>query len=402
MLQWMLRRFWIPGLVLALAVSGSALGCGPATGDSAQGAAAGAGTEDAADGESPDEAGGDESVPVAVTSLGRGRIEAVLRFSTNLEAEREVRVVSEAQRQVRQLLVEEGDDVRRGQVLLRLQDEAQRTALARVESQLEKARREFKRQERLYEQQLISEQVFNEARYELEQLELALADARRELSYTEVRAPISGTVTGRFVNLGDQVTINQHLFDIVDFDSIVARVYVPEKELARIEPGQPARVFAAASGGDARRGEVVRLAPRVDPRSGTVKVTVSIPRGERLLPGMYVSVELVTDVHESALLVPKRALVHDGDQTFVFRLAGDAKTVERLRVRAVLEDRQHIEPGAGLSEGDRIVVAGQAGLKDGSQVRLIEPLPDTATAAQTASAETAQGEAAEAAGADER
>lgn len=319
----------------------------------------------------------EEAVPVAVTTLARGRIESILRFSTHLEAESEVQVFSQAARQVRQLLAEEGDEVRRGQVLLRLQDEEQRTALARVESQLAKARKEYVRQQSLFEQQLISEQAFNNATYELQQLELALQDAQRELGYTEVRAPISGTVTLRQVNVGDHITLNQHLFDIVDFDSIVARVYVPEKELSRIRVGEVARLTADAAGGEERTGSVLRIAPRVDPKSGTVKVTVAIPRVLELLPGMYVSVSLVTDVHDDAILVPKRALVHDGDQQFVFRSRGE--TVERLRVKSALEDRDSIEPEGGLEVGDRVVVVGQAGLKEGTKIRIVESAPATAS-----------------------
>jgi membrane fusion protein (multidrug efflux system) len=330
-------------------------------------------------GEEEDDENQEEAVPVEVLDLGRGRIETVLRFSTNLEAEREVRVVSQASGQlpVVHLLAEEGADVRKGQVLLRLQNDQLRTALERTRGQLAKAQREYDRQTNLHEQKLISEQAYTEATYELEQLQLALKDAQRELSYTEVRAPISGTVTERHVSVGNQVTRGQMLFGIVDFDSIVARVYVPEKELWRIRPELEARILAEAARGDVRRGSVDRIAPRVDPKSGTVKVTVAIPRSETLLPGMYVSVELITDVNEDAVLVPKKALIYDADQIFVFRLVegeGDSAgedRVERLLVEARLEDRDHIEVGGSLVEGDHIVIAGQAGLKDDSLVRLV-------------------------------
>jgi len=318
----------------------------------------------------------DEAVPVEVVELGRGRIESILRFSTNLEAESEVQVFSEAARKVTQLLVEEGDIVRKGQVLIRLQNEAQQTELTRVKSQLENARQEHIRQTNLYEQQLISIDDYNDVTYQLEQLELSLQDAEREMGYTQVRAPISGTITERFVNVGDYVTVNQRLFDIIDFDSIVARIYVPEKELSRLGVGQDARILAEAAGADGRRGAVDRIAPRVDPRSGTVKVTVAIPPSEGLLPGMYVTVELITDVHDDAVLVPKKALVYDADQLFVFRLLED-DTVERLLIKAILEDRDNIEPVGILGVGDRIVVAGQASLKDGSKIRTVGAAAET-------------------------
>ncbi len=365
---------------LAALLAGGPVGCSRPDGESAgesDGEAAEESGKASEDGDKKpdsenDEDDADEAVPVEITILERGPIETLLRFSTNLEAEGEVQVVSQATRQlpVRQLLVEEGDEVGKGRVLLRLQNDELRTALARTEGQLAKARREYQRQTNLFEQQLISEQTYNEATYELEQLELALQDARRELGYTEVRAPIAGTVTQRHVSVGNQVTAGQPLFDLVDFDSIVARVYVPEKDLWRIRTGLEARIYAEGARGAERYGTVERIAPRVDPRSGTVKATIAIPRGSELLPGMYVSVELVTAVNDSAVLVPKKALIYDADQIFVFRLTGDGE-VERLLVEARLEDRDNIEPAGLLEDGDRIVIAGQAGLKDGSVVRIV-------------------------------
>lgn len=311
----------------------------------------------------------EEAVPVEVATLEHGPIEAILRFSANLEAEHDVLVFAEAPRQVVELLVEEGDQVARDQLLLRLEDDVQRSNLAKVESQQRRARRELDRQRELFEQNLISEQVFNDASYEVEQLELQLSDARRDLSYTEVRSPFTGTITERWVSIGDQVTLNQQLFRIIDFDSIVARIYVPEKELNALSSGQTARITADALNSRAFAGSVDRIAPAVDPNTGTVKVTVAIPRQQGLRPGMYVVVELVTAVHEEAVLVPKRALIYDNDQIFLFRL-GDERRVERLRVSPLIESADFIEPVAGVEAGQEVVVAGQTGLKDGALVRL--------------------------------
>ena len=108
----------------------------------------------------------------------------------------------------------------------------------------------------------------------------------------------------------------------------------------------------------------------VDPQSGTVKVTVDVPSAGGLRPGLYVDVELVTAVRADALLVPKRALVYDQDQVYVYRI-GDAMKAERVILRPLLQDKDHIEPEGGVAAGDRVVVAGQAGLKDGVEVRLV-------------------------------
>jgi multidrug efflux pump subunit AcrA (membrane-fusion protein) len=187
----------------------------------------------------------------------------------------------------------------------------------------------------------------------------------------------------------------------VDFDTIVARVFVPEHELPRLEVAQEARILAASAGTDARFGRIDRISPVVDPKSGTVKVTVAIPRSQGLAPGMYVEVELVVARRDDALLVPKQALIYDDVQAFVYRFTatgtataparagdGDAEgagaspayevgTVERLRVVPALEDRQSVVPsGDTLGAGDRVVLAGQAGLEDGAEVRVVEGVAD--------------------------
>lgn len=343
-------------------------------------------------------------VLVEVAPLERGPIQEVIRATARLEAELEVQVLARTANRVVELLTEEGMHVEQGQVLLRLQDDIQRSAVAKAQARVEKARAEFQRLQALYDQNLISEQVYTDQKFELRQLELALEDAQRELEFTRVRAPIAGTVTQRYVKVGDLVNVGQRLFDIIDFDSLVARVYVPDKYLPVLATNQVARVKPTALAGQEFEGYVARISPVVDARTGTVKVTVAFHDVGPLRPGMYVEVELVTALHPNALRIPKRALVYDEDQRFVYRLKPD-NTVERLPVEEVLSDRFYVEPAGGFAEGDLIVVAGQTGLRHGAKVRVLgrdEPPPaaggtnavtlhaaeaaETATPADTASA----------------
>lgn len=311
----------------------------------------------------------DESLPVEVSLIRRGRIESVVRSATNLEAEAEVSVLAEAARQVRQLQVEEGDDVKKGALLLRLENDEQLSNLAKAQVGFDQAKRELDRQTRLFEQNLAAERAFNDAQHEYDRAKINLDDAQRALSYTEVRSPIAGTVTQRLVKVGDQVSLGQPLVEIVDFESLVARVYVPERQIAEILPGQDVRIRAEAAGTAEFQGRVDRIAPVVDPKSGTVKVTVSVGRQVGLLPGMFVDVDLVTTVHEDAVLLPKRALVYDEDRAYAFKARGSK--AERVEVVPILSDRDFVEPQAGFAPGDTLIVAGQAGLKDGSRIEVL-------------------------------
>ena len=307
-----------------------------------------------------------EAVP-----LKRGKIEAAIRSSANLEAEIEVSVFARTANRVKQLLVEEGDQVEKDQLLLKLEDYEQRIQAEQADARLEKIRRNFERTKALYEQQLVSEQVYADSQSELRQAELAAKQARLHLDYTEIRSPISGTVARRYVSVGDFVNTGMRLFDLVDFNSLAAPVYVPDKYLSELAVNQKARVRPTALPGQEFLGYVKRIAPVVEARSGTVKVTVGFHEPGPLRPGMYADVEIVTKVLTNALLIPKRALIYDQDQIFVFRVKKDL-TAERVLVRPLITDRDNVapEPGA-FHEGDLVVVAGQSSLKDGAKVRFL-------------------------------
>ncbi len=319
----------------------------------------------ATDGAGPgaDDAGAAAAVPVEVAVLGTGPLENALRFSANLEAETQVQVLARTPGQVIRLMVEEGDEVKKKQVLLRLEDAEQQSALKRAKTELDQAKRSFARQEELLTHGVVSDDAREKAQFDLRRLQIAFDDARRILQYTVVRATVGGTVTLRQVKLGDYVNPNQHLFDITDFKSIVAKVFVPEKELASVKEGQVVRLFSPSNPGESREALVQRVSPVVDPRSGTAKVTIRIPNTEGLQPGAFVSVELVTAAHAHAVLLPRKALVYDDDEAFAFKLIGEDR-VARVPVVAKLRGSNFVEASSGFAAGDKVVVAGQVGLRD--------------------------------------
>jgi multidrug efflux pump subunit AcrA (membrane-fusion protein) len=175
-------RFLAPVLgavtLCAAAVLAGACGGGDSRANAADGKAGDeADAKDAKDKDGKGKEAERQAAPVEVATLRRGPMEAVLRYSADLDAEQSVQVHSQSPqlRRVVQLLVEEGQQVGRGQLLAKLQDDEQRQDVARVSGQLAKARADLKRQERLFEQKLISEQAFTEAKHQLEQLEIELA-----------------------------------------------------------------------------------------------------------------------------------------------------------------------------------------------------------------------------------
>ncbi len=318
----------------------------------------------------------EQAIPVEVASITNGPIETTLKSSWYLEAEEQVKVIARTSNRVKELLVEEGDEVEKDQVLARLEDQEQLTAVNKAQNQLNKTRTDYARINKLFEQNLISEKEHADAKFEVRQLELSLDESERQLEFTEIRAPIKGTVTLRLISLGDLISNGKELFEIIDFDSIVAYVAVPDKNLAQLRADQPVRITTTARPGQEFAAYVKRIAPIVEAKTGMVKVTIGVKKTPLLRPGMYIEAEIVLATKKNALLISRRALVFDGSQFFVYRMKPDRR-VERLLLTPAMEDKFYIEPATGFSEGDQIVMAGHTGLKDDALVRLPgDPNPD--------------------------
>ena len=312
---------------------------------------------------------GEAALPVRTQAVERGEITSYVETHARLQAERWVEVVSRAQGLAERLRAEEGDLVTEGQILLHLEKEEASLRVRQAEVALAQARSALDRTEALHGQQLVSQEEFESAGNQLESAEVALREAQLTLEYTDVRAPIDGIVMLRQVEQGDLVRANEVLFSVADVDPLQARIQVPEKRMSQIHPGQPARVMIDALPGRVFPASVRMINPGVDPASGTVKVTLDIPPAAGVRPGMFATVRIITEVHEQALIIPKKALVLETDQDDVFAVReGQAR---RLRVELGYADGDRIEVLSGLDGDDRVITVGQEGLKDGAVVRVV-------------------------------
>jgi len=153
-------------------------------------------------------------------------------------------------------------------------------------------------------------------------------------------------------------------------------VNVPARQIARLAVDQAVRLIADSSGEEVE-ARIERLAPEVDPTTGTVKVTLAVRGLTTLRPGGFVRVEIVVDTHSDALVVPRSALVAEGRRWHVYRLAAEGGSVERLEIARGFEEGDRVEivdvvSGEPLLPGDRIVVVGASALSDGSAVEVLE------------------------------
>jgi membrane fusion protein (multidrug efflux system) len=315
--------------------------------------------------------------PVVIGTAYAGPITATITAASTIEAERQVTVHAESTGRITRLEVEEGDQIAIGTLLARIEADAQAAGLDRADTNLTQARADFEAVGQLFAKKAASREELDAAKLAYDSARLDVKDRRRDVRNTRVTAPFSGTVIERFVSEGAFVTSGAQLVTIIDFDTLVARVFVPEKELDRIAVGQPAAVVGKAARGRKGVGIVERIAPVVDATTGTVKVTIRLPdqlagnTTDGFLPGMYAEVTLTTERREWATLVAKQALVReDDDATFIFVVRGDV--AERRPVTIGLQDSDRVEVLSGLVPGDEVVVTGQAGLKDGAIIERVD------------------------------
>ena len=324
------------------------------------------------------------AVPVRVEPVNRRDVSSSILANTTLEAFQWVEVRSRASGQVVEILKEEGDRVNVGTLLARLDSEEPALQVKRMEVAYQEARRAFGRDEKLYKRELLSKERHESSRGQMDRAQTELEQARLNLSYTSIVSPLAGTVTIRSVEVGNMVTANQAVFSVADFDPLLARIRIPEKNMGKVAIGQGARVSVESAPGRRFRGVVKMISPVVDPESGTIKVTIRIPGGGNgiLRPGMFASVHIITEVHRNTLVIPKKAIVHEGEgnQVFVYERDGEQRggTAVRRKVEMGFSDNEYLEILSGLAEAEQVITVGHEGLRPGTAVRLVgEGVPET-------------------------
>ena len=271
----------------------------------------------------------------------------------------------------------EGDWVEAGQTIAEITGEEVRLA-ARSEAtyqRYETAKRDYERKNDLFDEGLISEQEFRP-------VQDTLADAKLEWErsvLTETRSKLVTPISGLILRLardendqplpdGQLVSQGYVAAQIAPTDHLIADVDLVGRDVARAAPGQSTRVRHHALK-DEFDGEVIRLAPEVDPMTRTLRAEVRVDNRERKLrPGMFVEVTMVVDRREDVIVAPREAVTERGGKKVVFVLNG--QRVDRRDVKIGLGDDDIVEILNGVEKGERIVVRGLETLTDGTRVRV--------------------------------
>lgn len=349
------------------------------------------------------------AVPVETSRSRRDEIVASYTGTASLEPEGQAQVVAKSSGVVQTVLVEEGDKVHAGQVLATLDPERARMQLRQSEASLKRMENDAHRAQEMFNRKLLSAEASDRAKFDFQTQRAAYDMARLDLQYTQIVAPISGTVSMRMVKSGNFMTVNQAAFMIDDFDPLLAVLNVPERELRLLKPAMLVAMQVDALPGRTFNGVIARVSPVVDSKTGTLRVTGEF-RDETgaLKSGMFGRLTVVYDTKRDALVVPREALADEDGETFVYvvekdptppkpkkvekkkgfsfgsaqaeevkkpkKPAGPPLVAKRKLVKLGYVSGDKVEILSGVAEGAQVVTVGRSAVRDGTRVQVIEGL----------------------------
>lgn len=315
---------------------------------------------------------------------------------------RDIQVTAQASGvRILQILVDEGDFVRQGQAMARLdtalstaQTRAAQATVAEAESSAVRARGEYERAESIRDSGALSAEAIEQRRAAALAADARLAAARAQLAETNarlgggyIRAPASGLVIDRTAQLG-AATDGQALFRIAADNRLEVAAQVAEADVLAMDEGQSA-TFSLVDGSTVT-GTLRRLPASIDPRTRTGEALFALPSGTRVRAGMYLRGHANLPPRE-VIAVPQSSVLYESGQAYVLVL-DDTSHVHRIDIQLSGRDGDWVEVTSGLSAGQRIVGSGAAFLQDGEEVRTLQPrAPAAETPATTAPSESIRG-----------
>lgn len=312
-----------------------------------------------------------EAVPVQVVNPYRGDISSFLLFSSNIDAEKIVDIFPMTTGIIEKIVKDEGDRVKKGDVLAILDDREPVINEQRAHINYLQLKAEYERQKEIFEKQMISKEEHERMRYRVETAKLDWQQQKLLLSYTRITSPISGVVTKRHIKQGNKISPAQLSFSVVQVDEKIAVVNIPGHERGYLKLGQ--KTFISGNNQQVE-GRVKRISPAIDPESGTFKVTVEVDDDKGVMAvGQFVNVKIIKDIHNNIILLTKDALVYDGGKVFVFSVNDENKAFKK-EIKIGFEEKSVVEVTEGVSPDEKIVTAGKSSLKSDTLVKVIKPV----------------------------
>jgi RND family efflux transporter MFP subunit len=314
-------------------------------------------------------------INVEVAAVETERFSEVIRLTGTVQANQDVRVSAEETGVIREILVDKGRRVQAGEALFRLDDDLLSAQVDQALALSEMARETWERRKRLWEEDRVgSELVYLEAKHASEQARANLTLLEERLERTTIRAPISGVLDSREIEVGTMVPAGTPVARIVDTNPVKVTAGVPERYATDVRPGTEVSVGFDVLPGESFEGRISYVGSVVNPRNRTFPIELKLPNpGGLIKPEMVANVSVVRRVIEEAIVVPQEALVRveDGYVAFVVRNVGESHEVASAKVRVGPAQQNRVVILEGLQAGDRLVVVGQQVVASGDRVNVV-------------------------------
>lgn len=311
-----------------------------------------------------------KATQVVLTEVSRHDLNESFTLPGTLEAWEDLTLAAELAGPVVWTGAEEGDRLRQGQAILRIDSDTVQANLQRDRISFEVQDRELKRYQKLLDGQLISQQEFDRVRSQYEVTHTAMRQSELALAKSTLKSPVNGVLDRLLVDRGEYVAPGQPLAQVVRIDRLKVLVEVPEKDVGYLQPGQQVRVLPANLNGSAGAeilGKILHVGYQADPGSRTYRVKLAIDNSDgRLRPGMILRARFLRRAHPQVIAVPLFAVIDQAGEKIVY--VAEQNTARRRPVKLGPVVGQKIIITAGLHPGEQLVTRGQQLLSDGARI----------------------------------
>ncbi len=308
-------------------------------------------------------------VKVSVMKVERTTMNDVLVLPGDTEAWEDVRLASDKDGRVEWVGPKEGDAVRKGELIAKIDAEALKAALERAQSSFDLADELYRRRQILYERRIISKEELDRSITERAVAEANLRQAKVEYERGFLHSPINGMVNHLYVDPGEYVARGAPVAELVNVDRIKINLNVPEVDVRYLRTGQPVMVTVDALPDRRLSGVIDFVAYKADPATKTFQVRVLIENPAReIRPGMIARVAMLRRTVPDAVAAPLFSLVDKGGERYVF-VEKDGVAHARLVSLGIIEG-DRIQITRGLEPGENLIVAGQTEVEEGARVQV--------------------------------
>lgn len=329
--------------------------------------------------------------PVEAVFPTKRDISKYFETTTRISAERKVDVISKGIGICEELLVEEGDYVKEGQVLAKLDTSEVQTQILQTRVNIEKCKAALEIAENSLKEGIGSKVERDNARFALDAAEATLKIQQLQLKNQTIIAPINGIITRKNIQKGVLVSTGMPVFSIVDPDSYVLPINIPEREISRVYIDQKAEVVVDSCPSENFIASVFRISPTIEPSTGTIKTTLHFDKIENntcIKDSAFARVKLIMEVHPEALVIPKDAVLEESGRKYIFIAQTKDEnnlqeldlnslknnpiqfTAQKIEIQVGLEDSYYYEVLQGIDKNTLVITLGQMNLKPGSIIEV--------------------------------